>query len=43
MNERKMRGVKIEKVCLTCSGGILKEYGKHPSGKSADFNSTCCM
>lgn len=42
MNEKKMRGVKIEKVYLTFTGGIAKEYGKHPSGKSADFNNTCC-
>lgn len=43
MNEKKMRGIKIEKDCLTFPGGIPKEYGKHPSGKSADFNNACCM
>lgn len=39
--KKKKRALKIEKVCLTFTGGIPKEYGKHPFGRSPDFNNTC--
>lgn len=35
--QQNLRGVKLEKAYLTFTGGVPKEYRKHPSGEP-DFN-----